>query len=132
MAEIGRAVDDALAARPASESPWVALRRALDVVADGGRAGDRDGLPFMRLMVDVCRLRTHEWERTQGWQSMLAPTLFRRSGATDPGASVRASALAAAAVSCLDIATDHWIASDAERSLATPLDEAMGALAPVG
>lgn len=61
---------------------------------------------MMRLLSDACTLMTRHWEKTQGWQSMLAPEISRRLGGPDPVIDMRANALAAAAISCLDAAAD--------------------------
>lgn len=61
---------------------------------------------MMRLLSDACALMTRHWEKTQGWQSMLAPEISRWLGGPDPVIDMRANALAAAAISCLDAGAD--------------------------
>ncbi|MFJ7995600.1 TetR family transcriptional regulator [Streptomyces sp. NPDC096310] len=128
VGEFGREVAEALAARPADERPWEALRRAFDVVA-GPRPGEA-GAPMdaIRLLSDACALMTRQWEKTQGWQSMLAPEISRRLGGPDPAIDLRANALAAAAISCFDAATDAWTACGGAVPLADLTDQAMGYL----
>jgi hypothetical protein len=62
-------------------------------------------MDMMRLLSDACALMTRHWEKTQGWQSMLAPEISRRLGGPDPVIDMRANALAAA-ISCLGAAFD--------------------------
>jgi AcrR family transcriptional regulator len=129
MCELGHQVAAALAARPADERPWQALRRSFDPIVEP-RAGDPGAsLDLMRLLSDACALMTRRWEKTQGWQSVLVPEISRRLGADDrPAADLRARALVASAISCLDAATDAWTATAGATPLALLLDQAMGAL----
>jgi hypothetical protein len=71
---------------------------------------------------------TRQWEKTEGWQSMLVPEISRRLGGATPGNDLRAWALAASAIACLNAALDAWTAGGGEPPLATLLDQAMGAL----
>ncbi|WP_054264664.1 TetR family transcriptional regulator [Massilia antarctica] len=129
FSEFGLHVAAALAARPADEAAWSALRRAFDVVIDGTAGDAPQALALMRLLSDACALMTRRWEKTQGWQSLLAPEIARRLGADgQPGNALRAHALTASAIACLDAATDAWSAGDGAIALADLLDQAMGAL----
>ncbi|MFH8469021.1 TetR family transcriptional regulator [Streptomyces sp. NPDC017991] len=138
VGEYGRQVADALAARPAEESPWYALRRAFDVITEAGPG--RPGSPgspgspadMMRLLSQACVLMTRHWEKTQGWQSMIAPEVARRLGGPDPVTDMRANALTAAAIACLDAATDAWITTGGTASLPDLADQAMGCLHETG
>ncbi|WP_330246676.1 MULTISPECIES: hypothetical protein [unclassified Streptomyces] len=75
---------------------------------------------------------TRHWEKTQGWQSMLAPEISRRLGGPDPAIDMRANALAAAAISCLDAATDAWTAGGGTTPMPDLVDQAMGILRESG
>ncbi|MFE4061573.1 TetR family transcriptional regulator [Streptomyces sp. NPDC059096] len=132
ISEFGREVADALAARPAEERPWDALRRAFDVIAEprGGEPGPP--MDMIRLLSDACALMTRHWEKSQGWQSMLAPEVSRRLGGPDPAIDMRANALAAAAISCLDAATDAWTAGGGAIPMSDLVDQAMGILRESG
>jgi hypothetical protein len=59
---------------------------------------------------------------------MLAPELSRRLGGPDSVIDMRANALAAAAISCLDAATDAWTAGGGATSMPALVDQAMGFL----
>lgn len=130
FAEYGHLVADALAARPAGEAPWTALRRSFDVIT-APQAGEAS-LDVMQLLSDACALMTRRWEKSHGWQSQLVPLITGRLESDGhPGPGLRARALVAAAISCLDAATDAWTADASRTPLATLLDQAMGALGSV-
>ncbi|GGS64284.1 TetR family transcriptional regulator [Streptomyces griseoviridis] len=133
VGEYGRQVADALAARPADESPWYALRRAFDVITEAGPGRPGSPADMMRLLSQACVLMTRHWEKTQGWHSMIAPEVARRLGeSAGPVTDMRANALTAAAISCLDAATDAWIATGGTASLSDLADQAMGCLHETG
>jgi AcrR family transcriptional regulator len=132
VGEFGRQVADALAARPAEEGPWYALRRAFDVITEAGPGRPGSPADMMRLLSQACLLMTRHWEKTQGWQSMIAPEVARRLGGPDPVTDMRANALTAAAIACLDAATDAWIATGGTASLPDLADQAMGCLHETG
>ncbi|WP_392838870.1 TetR family transcriptional regulator [Streptomyces sp. LN500] len=125
--EFGHEIAAALATRPADERPWDALRRAFDVVTHTDPAEPEQSLSLMRLLSDACALTTRQWEKTQGWQSMLVPEISRRLGDSgEPADALRARALVASAIACLDAATDAWTAGDGTTPLSVLLDRAMG------
>ncbi|MEU1275443.1 TetR family transcriptional regulator [Streptomyces sp. NPDC005799] len=128
VGEFGHEVAAALAARPADERPWEALRRSFDVITDPQADEVQPSLSRMQLLSDACSLMTRKWEKTQGWQSMMAPVLARRLGGSGSADDIRAQALVASAISCLDAATDAWTAADGTTPLAVFVDQAMSAL----
>src|SRR5207244_13265174 len=101
MCEIGHEIAAALAARPESERPWDSLRRAFDVITQADPGEPEQPQNFMRLLSDACALMTRQWEKTQGWQSMLVPEISRRLGDA-PASDLRPRALVASAIDCLD------------------------------
>jgi AcrR family transcriptional regulator len=129
MAEFGHEIATALADRPAHERPWDALRRAFDVLTQSKEEEAEQSRHFIRLFSDACALMTRQWEKTQGWQSLLVPEIARRLGGDPQSAdNLRAHAVVASAIDCLDAATDAWNASDGTTPLSVLLDQAMGAL----
>jgi AcrR family transcriptional regulator len=129
MCEIGHEIAAALAARPDGERPWDSLRRAFDVITQADPGEPEQPQNFMRLLSDAGALMTRQWEKTQGWQSMLVPEISRRLGAgPEPAGDPRARVLVASAIDCLDAAADAWRASDGATPLSALLDQAMGAL----
>ncbi|MET8170229.1 TetR family transcriptional regulator [Streptomyces sp. NPDC005329] len=129
MGEVGHEVAAVLAARPDGERPWDSLRRAFDVITRVDSEDPEQSLNLMRLLNDACALMTHQWEKTQGWQSVLVPEISRRlGGGSEPGNRLRAQALAASAIACLNAATDAWTTDDGTTSLSVLVDQAMGTL----
>ncbi|WP_433472869.1 TetR family transcriptional regulator [Spirillospora sp. CA-142024] len=127
LGEVGHQIATALAARPAHERPWDSLRRAFDVITQTDPDEPEQALNLIRLLNDACALMTHQWQKTQGWQSILVPEISRRLD-DDPAGDLRASALAASAIACLNAALDTWTASDGTTPLSALLDQAMSTL----
>ncbi|MFC9663983.1 TetR family transcriptional regulator [Nocardia sp. NPDC127606] len=129
MSEFGPRIAAALADRPADERSWEALRRSFDVITEPAVAEPQPFLNLMRLLDDACALMTRQWEKTQGWHSLLVPEISHRLGC-DPQSTgdLRAHALVGSAISCLDAATDAWTAAGGAAPLSELLDQAMGVL----
>ncbi|MGW7052662.1 TetR family transcriptional regulator [Streptomyces sp. NPDC054887] len=127
FAEHGHQIAAAVAARPEGEQPWYSLRRAFDVVIQTDPDRPEQSLNLMRLLGDVCALKTRQWEKTQEWQNTLVAEVARRLDTSSDG-DLRARAMVASAIACLDAATDAWTAGDGAASLPALLDQAMGAL----
>jgi AcrR family transcriptional regulator len=129
LGELGYKVRDALAARPAEEPPWQALRRAFDLLIEERLAYPEDGLSMRRMLHDTPSLRARQLGKQLGWQDLLAPEVARRLGDAYDAYDPRSRALVAAALSCLNVAVDVWTASDGTADLADLVDQAMGAVA---
>jgi AcrR family transcriptional regulator len=127
LGEVGHQIAAALTARPAHERPWDSLRRAFDVITQTDPDQPEQSLNFVRLLNDACALMTHQWQKTQGWQSILVPEISHRLG-NDPASELRARALAASAIACLNAAIDTWTISDGTTPLSALLDQAMSTL----
>ena len=125
----GRQIAQALAARPEDEQPWESLRRAFDVITGMNAQSPREALSYLRMLNETPSLRARHWEKQLTWQNLLVPEIARRVAA-EPGvaADVRASALVASALACLDAAANAWVACEGAVPLAGLLDGAMGAL----
>jgi AcrR family transcriptional regulator len=125
----GDRVADAVRARPADEDDWTALRQALETALEHYRRDPAGALATTRLVQDTPALCARSLEKQSGWRPGLATALAERSGPEHPvtlGHAVRV----AAALDCLNVALDHWTASDGELDLVALLDEAFAALAP--
>ena len=123
LLEVGDRVVAALAARPADEPAWPALRAALDVVV---RAQDEFPEPSRRLgrlLRDEPGTRATMEERRRRWPG-LGPLVAARL--PDP-TSTAGRAVAGAALACYDAATDAWIDAP-DSDFATHLDTAMAAV----
>lgn len=125
----GRQVADAVRARPADEDDWTALRRGLDVAIEQYRQDPARALTMTRLVLDTPALCARQLEKQRGWWPALANALVERADSPQPPTSV-ISVKAAAALDCLNIALDHWTASDGRLDLVDLLDQAFAALSP--
>jgi AcrR family transcriptional regulator len=124
----GERVAEALRARPAAEDDWTALRRALDTSMEHYRQDPERALAITRLVQETPALCARQLERQKGWRPTLAKALAERTGEAEP-ATLAHAARAAAALECLNVALDHWTASDGRLDLPGLLDEAFAALA---
>ncbi|MFJ1749271.1 TetR/AcrR family transcriptional regulator [Streptomyces sp. NPDC088116] len=120
---------DALRARPAAEDDWTALRRALDTVIERYHEDPAGALATTRLVRDTPALCARQLEKQHGWRPALGRALAERDGSSR-SATIGQTVRAAAALDCLNVAIDHWTASDGRLDLADLLDEAFAALAP--
>ncbi len=125
----GQDVADALRARPTQEDDWTALRKALDTVVGHYRKDPSSALRMTRLVLDTPALCARQLEKQHGWRPALAQALAERADPPVP-VTVALSVKAAAALDCLNIALDHWTASDGRLDLEDLLDEAFAALGP--
>ena len=123
---LGEAMAGALAARPADEPDWAALRRSLDpVVEDMTRAPD-ESLVLLRLVGQTPALCNRLREKQAGWRPGLAHVLSQRS-LTRPAPALVLHTRVAAAMECLAAALEHW-AGDDDDDLDRLLDVAFRAL----
>jgi AcrR family transcriptional regulator len=121
-----RRVADALRARPAEEDEWTALRRALDTVIARYHEDPAGSLETTRLVRETPALCARHLEKQFSWRPALAEALAERAGTGRP--TLAHSVRAAAALDCLNVALDHWLASDGDLDLVTLLDESFAAL----
>ncbi|MER8232839.1 TetR family transcriptional regulator [Streptomyces sp. NPDC094049] len=114
--------------RPEAEDDWTALRRAMDHVLDPYRRDPEHSLALTALVRETSSLCARRLEKQDGWRAGLARSLAARSG--DPGPGTLAQTVrAAAALDCLNVALDHWTASDGRSDLDALVDEAFAVLA---
>lgn len=148
-----RRVADALRARPADEDEWTALRHALDTVIERYYQDPAGALATTRLVRETPALCARHLEKQRRWRPALAKALAERTGSTKAEAgsgsggqaeveagsggeagsgapTLGQSVRAAAALDCLYVALDHWLASDGRLDLVGLLDDAFAALAP--
>ncbi|BCY12952.1 TetR family transcriptional regulator [Actinoplanes sp. L3-i22] len=120
----------ALADRPDGEDPWTALRNAFHVSKDAAY-DPATMLKIFTMMYETPSLRARHIEKHLQWQAALVPELRRRLGAdpADP-LDVRAEALVACAITCLDVAGEAWTRSKGAVPLEDLFDSAADALRP--
>ncbi|MFD1539518.1 TetR family transcriptional regulator [Nonomuraea guangzhouensis] len=124
-------VADALRARPADEDDWTALRRALDTVIEHYHQDRGGALALTHLVRGTPALCSRQLEKQHGWCPTLAQALAERGGSSRP-VTLAQSVRATAALDCLNVALDHWTASEGELDLVDLLDEAFAALSANG
>jgi len=124
LLEVGDRLADALAARPADEAAWPALRAAFDVVVTAQDQSPEPSRRLGRLLRDEPGTRGTMEERRRRWTDTLGPLVAERL----PERRLAAGrAVAGAALACYDAATDAWIDAPDTR-FATHLDLAMKAV----
>lgn len=129
LAESGESVAEALRQRPVGEPVWTSLRRAFDegVVQQEAHADVARPLLVMLRTEPGVRASVVEWRRR--WRDLLEPVVAERLPSHHAGSTpdVRAAAIVASALSCLETAQEAW--ADHPRSrLSTLLDQAMAAV----
>lgn len=119
----------ALAARPSGETPWVAMRRALDPWIEEITAGGEHARRLARLIVNTPALAARHRDKNALWYELLRPEVARRLGA-DPAivADPRPVAVIAAAFGCVDAAITAWTSNDQPQPLSEFVDRAMAAV----
>ena len=130
LVESAGAVADELAARPADEAAWAALREAFQVTIRLQEEHAEITRRLLRMLGDEPALRSVLSERRRRWEELLAPhvavRLPRRAGGRGP--DPRARAVAASAIACLETAQELW-AHDPRARLSTLVDQAMSSVA---
>ncbi|MEH0108251.1 TetR/AcrR family transcriptional regulator [Tersicoccus sp. MR15.9] len=118
----------ALRSRPADEDPWRALQQAAEALPDAGHAPERS-LQVARLVEAAGELRARQLEKHVAWRGALAPVLVERSlSDAVPLDLLSAHALVAAALSCLDVAAEQWMADGGVGRLSDYYDRAVRAV----
>ncbi|MBO0609099.1 TetR/AcrR family transcriptional regulator [Myceligenerans salitolerans] len=136
----GHAIASELAARPAEEPPWTALRAALVRFRDTRTPDTESELRLGEMLYATPTLRARHLEKQLAWQDLLVPVLADRlratavegtgangvggngAGGTDAGGAdpeLAAAAIVAGALACLDIAGAAWV----RRGGTVPLDK---------
>ncbi|WP_280399046.1 TetR/AcrR family transcriptional regulator [Nocardia carnea] len=124
----GEVIAGELANRPAAENPWEALLAALHA-AHATLATDKNAeLALGKMLYATPSLRARLIEKRLRWQEMFVPLLATRMDGPTESATLRATAIVAAALACLDTASQAWIASDGAADLADLYDEAVTAV----
>jgi AcrR family transcriptional regulator len=130
--DTGDQVASALAARPADERPWTALRRAFDDLLASMERHAEQSKKLARLMLQSPALHAAHLRKRTTWTEVIAAALEPRLD--DPESRRRrlgAVALAGAALTCLEAAQQAWIAEGSRASVATLVDDAMSAVADI-
>jgi AcrR family transcriptional regulator len=130
VADLGDSLLRALQARPDGETPWVALRGALDPLIERYGVESERTLRSNRLVSATPSLATFRQDKLARWGEVLRPEVARRMGADpDDATDPRPAALIAAALACLGAAVAAWAAANGAEHLAHLVDRAMDAIA---
>ncbi|MGP4006102.1 TetR/AcrR family transcriptional regulator [Streptomyces sp. 4N124] len=107
LAEQGELIAARLAERPADEDPWTSLRAAFQVLEEIDLTAERR-LEMTTLLFGNESLRAGHAEKQARWQDLFAPLIEPRLPDSDHRA-LQARAIAAAAITCLQAATEEWM-----------------------
>jgi len=119
----------ALQARLDDETPWVAIRRALNPLIERYGAESERALRSARLVRETPALTTLHQEKFARKGRLLRPEVARRIGSDpDDPADPRPAALIGAALACLDAAVVASAAADGKQHLSQLFDRAMDAI----
>jgi AcrR family transcriptional regulator len=129
LANLGRALAVRLAARPASEGPWEAVRAAFTLLEEQNDAAPERTFRLLRMLHATPGLRASHLEKRSRWHELLAPHLVDRLPADLRPAAARV--LAGAALACLDVAQEMWLAAPEHASLGALLDRLMPVVQPL-
>jgi AcrR family transcriptional regulator len=119
---------DALRARPADEPLWTAVRQAATGLFAGQGEPDPDWVAKASLIKQTPALRAERVKADALVEELLAGEIARRSG-TDSRRDLYPRLAAAAVISAVRAALDHWLDSRPSTSLVDVVDEAVRQLA---
>jgi AcrR family transcriptional regulator len=119
---------NAFAARPPDEDTWTALQRAAESLPDATQPKERT-LAFARLVNGDPDLRARQLEQRAAWRAALAPLIEQRARQSGtPLDPLGATALVAAALSCLDVAVEAWVGQEGSTPLSSLYERAVAAV----
>ena len=121
----------AMGERPPGEPMWLSLRRSFDFFVEATTQDPQRVSDNIRVVRTSPALKATQLGKLQLWQAALMPELTRRVTTEQEFPEMRASAIAGAALACLDAALNAWYLNPVERSLGPILDEAMQSVAPL-
>jgi AcrR family transcriptional regulator len=124
--EIGNELASRLAARPADEAPFIALRRSFDLMTETLTQDPERSRAMLHLTHQVPSLRARQVEKQDLWTTRLADELAKRMG-VDASDDLRPRLYAATSLSALDVAVNYWDATAGAQPLGELLDQAFSA-----
>lgn len=125
---LGDAIAGAVAARPATESTWTALRCGLEPAVRRMTTNPDESLAVLRLIGRTPALCGALRDQQASWRPLLVRSLSqRRVSATEAPLVILTKA--AAALDCLAVALETWTANDAVDDLDSLVAQAFAALA---
>lgn len=125
----GAHVARAFERRPTEEPVWLSLRQCLTPLVSAIQADPQRGLDMMHVIMSTAALRAAHFEKHLAWEQRLVPMVRARlENQHGPEHPLRAQTLTHAALACLDVALEAWVASHGESSLGDLLDEVFAQL----
>jgi AcrR family transcriptional regulator len=122
----GQELGEALSARPATEPPLLAIRRALSPLVGFCMTDPQHTTMVARMMCETPALRACHLDKQHRWQTHVAREVARRLG-VHPEHDLRPRVVAASALGAFDVAFHAW-AADTRADLHALVDEAFAAL----
>jgi len=126
LADLARDAAGILRAPPASESPWEALRAALQVYVNEPVHSPEWAFKIAQMVHGTPSLHARRLEKQQIMIGLLTPEIRDRLSGDD--ADLRALAIVSAALACLDTATEVWVRSGGAGSIEDLYDRAVAAV----
>lgn len=126
LTEQGEQIAARFATTPADEDVWESLRAAFRVLEEIETTAERR-LEIVTLLFGSESLRAGHAEKQARWQQLLAPLIEQRLPHSDHR-SLEARAIAAAAITCLQAATEEWSRLDGQVDLFDLYDTAVRAI----
>jgi AcrR family transcriptional regulator len=131
MKAAGELVRDALRTRPAAEPPLDALSAAMSALGDVPGNTHERAFRIAEMFTTEPSLRARKAEKRRDWLDLLVPEIERRMGITPADVpDVRAHALVACALTCLDTGTEIWVRRGGTGNLGDLVDEALTVMRP--
>lgn len=117
-----------LAARPASESAFVAVRASLRAISDE-LSRDRESMAARIEIIEASpQMQAHLLQRQVDLEAAIAGVVAVRAGITDPH-DLRPRLFAATATCAFRIAVELWITDDSHTDLLTTLEQTLDLVA---
>ncbi|TQL01958.1 TetR/AcrR family transcriptional regulator [Cellulomonas sp. SLBN-39] len=126
LSEQGEAIADRFAERPADEDLWESFGHAFAVL-DEIPTTRENRLELLDLLFGHEALRAGFAEKGARWTDLLAPLVAARMPAS-PTRDFEARAVAATAVSCLQISTEEWLRQRGATAPPVLFDQAVAAV----
>ena len=123
--DLGEELAAAVAARPAAEPPWTALRAACAVLLTPMLHRADEAMALLRLINDTPSLRARHQDKQDRWRSLLLDALQARAVPR-----LEADVLASTALALFDVVCRHWLCADPSADIATLMNQAFDLLAP--
>ncbi|MEU6184597.1 TetR family transcriptional regulator [Nocardia sp. NPDC047038] len=128
MYEIGETLREALEARPEDQEPWEALRQSFHTLLATYADNQPEALSRAHLLDSTPSLQSARRQKQAQWLELLIPGVQARLPGPINTRQLRAAAITASALACLDIAIRTWAESGGTTDIVALLDTALAAV----